>query len=57
MEALLPILGAILMIWFLSRLNHSGDESPQANVRRNDAVSSDGCGQKAQSANRRCELG
>lgn len=29
------------MIWFLSRLNHSGDDSPRANVRRNDAVSSE----------------
>ena len=41
MEALLPILGAILMIWFLSRLNHSGDDSPRTNARNNDAVSSE----------------
>lgn len=41
MEALLPILGAILMIWFLSRLNHSGDDNPRANARNNDAVSSE----------------
>ena len=41
MEALLPILGAILMFWFLSRLNHSGDDSPRANARNNDAVSSE----------------
>ena len=41
MEALLPILGAILMIWFLSRLNHSGDDSPRPNDRNNDAVSSE----------------
>lgn len=41
MEALLPILGAILMIWFLSRLNHSGDDSPWPNDRNNDAVSSE----------------
>ena len=40
MEALLPILGAILMFWLLSRLNHSGDDSPRANARNNDAVSS-----------------
>lgn len=41
MEALLPILGAILMIWFLSRLNHSGDDSPRTNARNNGAVSSE----------------
>ena len=41
MEALLPILGAILMIWFLSRLNHSGDDSTRPNDRNNDAVSSE----------------
>lgn len=41
MEALLPILGAILMIWFLSRLNHSEDDSPRTNARNNDAVSSE----------------
>lgn len=41
MEALLPILGAILMFWFLSRLNHSGDDSPRTNARNNDAVPSE----------------
>lgn len=41
MEALLPILGAILMIWFLSRLNHSGDDNPRTNARNDDAVSSE----------------
>lgn len=41
MEALLPILGAILMFWFLSRLNSGGDDSPRANARNNDAVSSE----------------
>ena len=29
------------MIWFLSRLNHSGDDSPRTNARNNDAVSSE----------------
>lgn len=41
MEALLPILGAILLFWFLSRLNHSGDDSPRTNARNNDTVSSE----------------
>ena len=29
------------MIWFLLRLNHSGDDSPRTNARNNDAVSSE----------------